>query len=284
MRRRSAPPAALLLALAVGCAPAVPGPSGPAPVASRTPAVADVSATPTPRPTASSSAPAPGSPSPTAAGSSVPEWRAGRGLPGVDVSAYQPRVDWRALRRSGHAFVWIKATEGTSWRSRYFASQRTGARTAGLLQGAYHYARPAASSGADQARFFVAHGGGWAPDGASLPGALDLELATRGDACHGLSPSRMVAWIRGFSNAYLRSQRTRPVIYTSTEFWSRCTGSDETVGASHRLWLFDHGVRPGRLPAGWDRPTVWQRGVVAGIDRNVFFGSLDDLRSWSRMG
>jgi len=51
----------------------------------------------------------------------------------------------------------------------------SGAANAGLIRGGYHFARPDISSGATQATYFLAHGGGWSPDGITLPGALDIE-------------------------------------------------------------------------------------------------------------
>jgi GH25 family lysozyme M1 (1,4-beta-N-acetylmuramidase) len=37
-----------------------------------------------------------------------------RALPkGIDVSGYQPNVDWAAQKNAGIAFAYIKATEGT---------------------------------------------------------------------------------------------------------------------------------------------------------------------------
>lgn len=51
----------------------------------------------------------------------------------------------------------------------------SGATNAGLIRGGYHFARPDISSGSTQATYFLAHGGGWSPDGITLPGALDIE-------------------------------------------------------------------------------------------------------------
>lgn len=56
-----------------------------------------------------------------------------------------------------------------------FSSQYVGATNAGLIRGGYHFARPDVSSGAAQAKYFLAHGGGWSADGITLPGALDIE-------------------------------------------------------------------------------------------------------------
>lgn len=53
----------------------------------------------------------------------------------------------------------------------------SGATNAGLIRGAYHFAHPDTSTGAAQATFFAAHGGGWSADGITLPGAIDLEGA-----------------------------------------------------------------------------------------------------------
>ncbi len=226
-------------------------------------------------------APAPGLlPTPSVAPPVLAEWRHGEGLPGFDVSRYQGLVDWEGLTNSGHAFVFVKATEGTNHRSPTHDDQRAAARAAGLIQGAYHYARPGQSSGTLQARFFHSAGGSWTADGQTLPGALDLEFAEEGPQCHGLSQGEMATWVRAFSDEYRRLSGRIPVIYTTTEFWDTCTGGDTSFG-DHPLWLFDHADLPGELPAGWDRPTFWQRAVVNDLDRNVFFGSRDQLVAWA---
>ncbi|EEB99201.1 hypothetical protein MPER_01167 [Moniliophthora perniciosa FA553] len=94
---------------------------------------------------------------------------------GIDVSGYQPNVNWATVKANGISFAYIKATEGTTFTSSTFSSQYTGATNAGLIRGAYHFAHPDSSSGAAQANFFLAHGGGWSGDGITLPGALDIE-------------------------------------------------------------------------------------------------------------
>lgn len=209
------------------------------------------------------------------------DWRSGEGVAGFDVSRYQETVDWAGLMASGHRFVYVKVSEGTGHISPTHTEQREAAREAGLIQGGYHYARPSQSSGTLQARFFSASGGQWAPDGRTLPGALDLEFNTNGERCYDLSPADMVQWVREFSDEYRRTSGRAPVIYTKAEVWDACTGGDTSFG-DHSLWLYDHADRPGALPAGWERPTLWQRAVQDDLDRNVFFGSTDDLAQWVR--
>ncbi len=110
---------------------------------------------------------------------------------GVDVSSYQGDVDWPAAYGRGARFAYVKATESTGYTNPRFRQQYDGSRRAGLVRGAYHFALPDRSGGATQAAYFVAHGGGWSPDGVTLPPMLDIEYNPYGQTCYGLSPTRM---------------------------------------------------------------------------------------------
>ncbi|KAG6856938.1 hypothetical protein H0H87_011924 [Tephrocybe sp. NHM501043] len=153
---------------------------------------------------------------------------------GIDVSGYQPNINWASVKANGVQFAFIKATEGTSYTNPEFSSQYTGATNNGLIRGGYHFARPDISSGATQATFFLAHGGGWSADGITLPGALDIECEhppfssfdrsaeseviadnPYGATCYGLSASAMVSWIKDFSNTYLAKTGRYPGACTS---------------------------------------------------------------------
>lgn len=205
------------------------------------------------------------------------EWRAGPTVAGVDVSPYQRTVDWAGLWASGHRFAIVKASEGSTWRSPVYAAQRDAARAVGMMVGAYHYARPSSSSAIAQARHFVAVSGGWSADGRTLPGALDLERNTSGDPCYGMTPAQLTAWIADFSGEYSRLTTRVPMIYVRADLWAQCLAGDRTIGATNPLWLYDHEAPVGPWPHGWERPTIWQRGVEANLDRNVFFGTEADL-------
>ncbi|MFC4005523.1 lysozyme [Prauserella oleivorans] len=200
-------------------------------------------------------------------------------VPGHDVSGWQGDVDWQASARAGAEFVYIKATEGTGFVSDSFAQQYTGSHGAGLIRGAYHFARPDVSSGAAQATFFVDNGGGWTADGRTLPGALDVEYNPYGDACYGKSASDMVDWIADFSRTYQERTGRAPVIYTSTSWWEKCTGNSSAFGRTNPLWLARYAERIGELPAGWPAHTIWQyadSGTFPG-DQNSFNGNRSRL-------
>jgi len=58
---------------------------------------------------------------------------------GIDLSGYQPTVDWTKVAASGIAFAFIKATEGTTLIDHTFADHWARAKRASLLRGAYHF-------------------------------------------------------------------------------------------------------------------------------------------------
>ncbi|KIJ20627.1 glycoside hydrolase family 25 protein [Paxillus involutus ATCC 200175] len=201
-------------------------------------------------------------------------------LQGIDVSSYEPNVDWTTVKKNDIAFAYIKSTEGTSHISPTFDSQYVGATKAGLIRGGYHSARPNVSSGATQAKYFIAHGGGWSGDGITLPGALDIDYNPTGPKCYSLSASAMVSWIKDFSNTYKAATGRYPVIFTTTNWWKDCTGNSATFGSTNPLWIAHYASTVGTLPAGWKDTSFWQydySGPNPG-DVNIWNGDLAGLK------
>lgn len=172
-------------------------------------------------------------------------------MPGFDISGYQPNVNFSTAKANGAQFVIIKATEGTTYTSPSFSSQYTGATNAGLIRGAYHFAHPDSSSGATQANYFLAHGGGWSADGITLPGMLDIEYNPNGATCYGLSASAMVSWIKDFSDTYHAKTSRYPIIYTTNDWWNTCTGNSKAFSTTNPLNLARYGSTVGTVPGGW---------------------------------
>ena len=152
----------------------------------------------------------------------------------------------------------IQATEGTSYIDPSFSTHYEGAAAAGLLRGGYHFAQPADSTGAEQAEYFIANGGGWSDDGITLPGMLDIEYAPSGDTCYGLSADAMVAWVDEFLETYKAATGIYPLIYTATNWWDPCTGSSTAFGEKSPLVVARYSDEVGQLPAGWSAHTFWQ--------------------------
>jgi GH25 family lysozyme M1 (1,4-beta-N-acetylmuramidase) len=202
-------------------------------------------------------------------------------IPGLDVSSHQGNVDWPATAAAGARFAYVKATEGTTYRNPFFAQQYNGSYQVGLIRGAYHFALPDVSDGPTQADYFVNHGGGWSPDGRTLPPALDLEYNPYGPTCYGLSAPGMVGWIKAFSDRVHARTGRWPTIYTSTNWWSACTANLGDFSSTNPLWLARYADSPGPLPFDWDFHTFWQyddAGALPG-DQDYFNGSLDRLRA-----
>ncbi|MET7450981.1 lysozyme [Streptomyces sp. NPDC005574] len=196
---------------------------------------------------------------------------------GVDVSGYQGSVAWATLWSSGVRWAYTKASEGTYYTNPSFAQQYDAAYDVGMIRGAYHFATPDTATGAAQADYFVAHGGGWSRDGRTLPGVLDIEWNPYGAACYGKTQSAMVSWIGAFLDRYRARTGRDAVIYTATSWWTRCTGDHSGFAATHPLWIARYASTPGTLPAGWSFQTMWQytsSGPTVG-DHDRFNGALD---------
>ncbi|KAJ3751411.1 glycoside hydrolase family 25 protein [Lentinula detonsa] len=201
------------------------------------------------------------------------------GPKGVDVSHFQGAIDWTSVAANGISFVFIKATEGTTFLDPDFSSNYVGATNVGLTRGGYHFAHPDSSSGATQADYFLAHGGGWTADGITLPGMLDIEYNPSGDECYGLSASAMVSWIQDFSDTYESQTGRYPIIYTTTDWWTTCTGNSAAFADDNPLFIAHYATTIGTIPAGWPFATFWQyadSGPEPG-DQDVFNGDAAGL-------
>ena len=203
------------------------------------------------------------------------------GLPGLDVSHWQGTLNWTTIKNQGAQFAYIKATEGTTYLDPQFSANYTNAYYAGLVRGAYHFAQPASSSGAAQADYFAAHGGAWSRDNQTLPGLLDIEYNPSGATCYGLSQASMRSWITSFINEYHAKTTRWPVIYTTTDWWTTCTGNTSAYAGNDPLFIARYASSVGTLPAGWGFYTFWQyadSGTFPG-DQDVFNGSHDRLHA-----
>ncbi|MFB7419462.1 lysozyme [Streptomyces sp. NPDC056121] len=206
------------------------------------------------------------------------------GTKGHDVSSHQKNVNWQKAKSKGARFVYVKATESTTYRNPYFDQQYGGARSAGIIRGAYHFALPNKSSGRTQASYFVRNGGAWRADGWTLPPALDIEYNPYSSKkCYGLSKAKMISWIRSFSDEVRSRAGRRPVIYTNYRWWKSCTGNSTAFAGNHALWLARYDESAGALPSGWSYWTFWQYDHGGGLpgDQNLFNGSQAQLRRFA---
>lgn len=202
-------------------------------------------------------------------------------LTGPDVSRWQGSVDWQAVRRHGHDFAILKATDGirygyTSW----FHNNFPKAKAAGLIPGAYHFLL-AHYNGADQARFYVNTVGRF--DG--VLAVVDVETGA-----DGARPS--ITRVREFAAEFKRLVPNHPlIVYTGKWYWDGIMGNPRGSDIGP-LWHseYDTGSEVADGPeldsyGGWANATIWQYtstgrcpGVNGNCDLNLFYGDLNDMR------
>ena len=209
------------------------------------------------------------------------------GLQGMDVSSYQPSVNWRTVWNQGVRFAYAKATEATSYKNPLFSSQYNGATSVGMVRGAYHFAIPSVSSGATQANYFVSNGGGWSADGRTLPPLLDIEYnpyPQLGNTCYNMSTAQMIDWIKDFSSTVAARTGRAPMIYTTADWWRTCTGNSSAFTKQPLHVAAYDTEAPGPLPGGWSNYTLWQYSSTGPFpgDSNVYKGTLAQLQSFAK--
>lgn len=200
---------------------------------------------------------------------------------GIDISRYQPPLDWSAARDAGVNFAFLKATEGGDRFDAGFEGHRLGAEAAGVPWGAYHFYYFCTPPEV-QARWFIAN----VPRvRGMLPPVLDMEWNPQSPTCGTVRPppAEVRRQMGVFLDALQRHYGQRPIIYTTPDFFEdnglmALAGEEIWLRAVTRHPTDAYGVR------GW---TFWQysaTGLVPGIrgevDLNAFGGSRGEWLAW----
>jgi GH25 family lysozyme M1 (1,4-beta-N-acetylmuramidase) len=203
-------------------------------------------------------------------------------LQGVDVASFQhptstTPINWAQVAGAGIQFAAVKATEGNYYKNPWALKDLAGAKAAGLSVIAYAFANPQgggkkySKSPKVQADYLFSYLGA---SFKNVPVLLDIEYdpyvnTDHTNSCYGLTKSAMVQWIAGFDNEVRAKTGRLPIIYTTQDWWHRCTGDSAAFGQVP-IWPSDPNT-PGSplLPAGWTNWAFWQYtslGTVPGID------------------
>jgi lysozyme len=199
-----------------------------------------------------------------------PEAPPGPPVEGIDVSNHNGDIDWRQVAADGKKFTFVLATDGTSFTNPRYGEQYHGAKDAGLIAGAYHFARPGSSSAEEQAERFL-DTADYQADGRTLPPVLDLEVDPKAGGCYGLSVDQMQQWTKTFNEKVKERTGKDAIIYANPSFWRECMGSSDAFG-NHALWLASYDVDNPAVPNGFGDWDFWQytsKGKVAGINTNT---------------
>ena len=211
-------------------------------------------------------------------------------VPGIDVSYWNSKIDWAKVRATGQRFMFTKATEGDFYADPTFDDNWIGAKSVGILRGAYHFFRPKVDP-AKQAKKFIDYVRTMKDDG-ELPHVLDLE-AHDGQPKNKII-SRAKVWLDAVEQAFGR----KPIIYSGQyflqDYFSEVNGNPPSWAKDYPLWLAQYpntyvdGQKP-FLPRGWSNWTIWQysekgrvNGINASVDMNVFDGTLEELYKFAK--
>ena len=180
-------------------------------------------------------------------------------IDGIDLSHHNTGITLTGLKTAkahGVRFVFHKATEGTGFTDVQYGTRRRLCAAAGIPFGAYHFARPATSSGTTQAKQYLAYAK--LKPGDLLP-VLDLE------DMGGLSITKLTKWVGEFTAECKRQLGDHGgLIYTKFDLadsfgWHLWTARyNDAMSApvvahpwhSWYLWQFSNGVagRPDTVP------------------------------------
>ncbi len=188
-----------------------------------------------------------------------------------------------------------KATEGIGWVDPKFKQNYQGIRDAGLIRGAYHFARVSSREGIaeagfrrdaeDEADWYLEVTG--ADRRRTLPPILDIEWDKR---ARGVKPPMLIAWCLAWLERVEKRTQRVPIVYTGRNYW-RWKLAQTNAFHRYTLWLAQYkkntqGDGPKTPISGWPWK-FWQysskekvQGVETLCDVNCFAGSSRDLEKF----
>ena len=192
---------------------------------------------------------------------------------GIDVSVHQGTPSFAAVKAAGNRFAVCKATEGLTYEDPAFEQNWKAIKRAGLVRGAYHFARPQPGrSGRDEARHFLSVARFQKGD---LRPVLDIETSV------GLGTAALDRFVSDFVAEVKDQLGVTPIIYTGS-WWPH-----HRLSNSHGcpLWLAAYVRDPDPyVPTSWTTWDIWQysstarmQGVRGNVDADVA-RNLNSLR------
>ncbi|MDM5278784.1 glycoside hydrolase family 25 protein [Paenibacillus silvae] len=209
---------------------------------------------------------------------------------GIDVSHHNGNIDFKKVAADGISFVFVKATQGKSFRSAKFLQFVKDAKAAGLLVGAYHYVDDSAGSveaaKAEAQNFYRAIQDAGGIGVFDLPPVMDYESNK-----NGYSKPTITAVAKTFLEEIQRLTGVKPLVYTYPAFIGNFSGL-----SGYPLWIARYSNQTPADASGWTRWDFWQYsdgaaggflprgnrkvdGISGAVDLNEFDGTLAQLRA-----
>ena len=208
---------------------------------------------------------------------------------GIDISRHQHEkgrkrygIDWEKVRITSlgarHnaegrtfpiSFVYIKSTEGTNIRNRYFLSDYMKAKKQGIHVGAYHFFSLKSPAKA-QANYFVNHTLFRKGD---FPPVLDVEPTDAQIRKIG-GDEELMNRVRVFMSIVEQRTGMRPILYISQSFINHHMNNATDIKQKYNVWIARYGqYKPDVKLVYWQLcPDGKVDGITGAVDINVFNG------------
>ncbi len=192
---------------------------------------------------------------------------------GIDVSAYNGNIDFDKVVDDGVSFVYIKSSEGATFRDKKFSHNRSAADEAGLKVGAYHFFRKKVD-GTKQAENFIA-----AVKGHELHMPLVIDVEDWGND-RKVDDATVIKNLKPMIRR-LETAGYAVMLYTNGDGYKRWFKPHLN---KHRLWLCSFKNPESLHGRDHDMQQFSHWGTVNGIDGevdlNVFNGSRKQWEQW----
>ena len=209
----------------------------------------------------------------------------GQNVHGIDVSHWQGNINWSDVASDGQVYAWAKASEGMTYQDPQFMANMSNGIDAGVIMGAYHFARPDNNLAIQDAENFLNTAGAYIGSG-FLPPVLDLENPYSGgqsiDLLSLFSSSELSSWVMEWSNTVELQTGIAPIIYVNGNYANYLNTSVNMYG----LWFAqpDETLSPPVNIGVWDDWSFKQyswwgevSGIVGDVDLNIFNGGMTEF-------
>lgn len=187
-------------------------------------------------------------------------------MKGIDVSHWEPVINWQMVRQAGYEFAYIKCSQG-NYNDALFSTHWNNAKASGMPRGAFHFFDTAYSPNVQAETFYNAVKN----DPGELPWALDIEKYISG-MYYGSQ-----YWYDFLE--HLKSLSDHPIIiYTGYYYWIEnvSKGShrvqDVNYFAQYPLWISRYKATAPLIPDPWTAYAYWQYS-----DSELIDGVYDEL-------
>lgn len=204
---------------------------------------------------------------------------------GIDISHHNGAINFNKINWEIIKFVFCKASQGKTFKDNMLHSYFSELKRLNIFRGVYHFMTFKDVSASNQVNNFLNCGVDFSEKGV-LPPVLDLEWQQSPALNNYIMQNKSTCiqkakdWLTKVEAATGRI----PIIYTANSFWRDYFAASADF-SRYPLWLASYNRNSPVIPTGWTDYKIWQfteggtiEGLVGNVDKNVFNGSMNDLK------